>query len=145
MFPPNAARSPVKGRTSPIFSVNEQFALACACEGLAVEAAAPTEMATAAIAIAAAARVTLIDLSTGLPPLDLAGVPQSPRLENVGTLTDLPLRRKGRRSYWPRPFSSGKLPEPLFPTCAETQGGRPGSRLSRALACRAVVAGARSA
>jgi hypothetical protein len=75
--------------------VNEQVALACAFVALAVETAAPTEMATAAIAIADAARVTLIDLNTGLPPLDLAGVPQSPRLGNVGTLTDLPLKRKG--------------------------------------------------
>ena len=90
MLPPYAARSPVNGRTSPIRSVNEQFALlACACVGLAVETAAPTETATAAIAIAATARVTLIDLSTGrllsiLPPL-----------RTVGNLTDLPLRRKG--------------------------------------------------
>src|SRR5581483_2848010 len=65
MFPPYAARSPVNGRTSPIFNVNEQF------DAVAVDAlplrAAETPAATsaiAAIASAASAALTLTDWRT---------------------------------------------------------------------------------
>src|SRR5579864_9065148 len=70
MFPPNAARPPVNGSTLPIRSVNEQLA-----PGAAVDAVAATAAAEPTAASTSVARLTLLDVSTELPPVGRPAVP----------------------------------------------------------------------
>src|ERR1700751_3614849 len=91
MLPPNAARPPVNGRTSPMRSVNEQLAA-----GAAVDAVAATAAAAPPAARAKVARLTPLDVSTELPPMFDRRCRRRAAAHNVATLTDISLKGKDR-------------------------------------------------
>jgi hypothetical protein len=97
MLPPNAARLPVNGRTSPIRSVNEQFAFwAAAVDAVATDALAASAAKIPATAATAPARLSLLELSTEVPPLRRAACRRRATAHNVATLTDISLKGKDR-------------------------------------------------
>src|SRR5581483_3842200 len=73
MLPPYAARPPVNGSTVPIRSVNEHFA----AWGDAVDAVAVSAARIPAPASTTTTRLSLLHLTTGLPPVGPAAAARS--------------------------------------------------------------------
>src|ERR1700745_3255156 len=91
MLAPKAARQRVTGSTPPMRSGNEQLAA-----GAAVDAVAATAAAAPTAASANVARLTLLDVSTELPPMFDRRCLRRAAPHNVATLTDISLKGKDR-------------------------------------------------
>jgi hypothetical protein len=87
----------VNGSTVPIRNVNEQLVFcAVAVDAVAVDALAASAAMIPATAATTAARLSLLDLSTEIPPLRRAACRRCAAAHNVATLTDISLKGKDR-------------------------------------------------
>ncbi len=87
----------MNGKTSPIRSVNEQLAFcALAVDAVATDALAASAARIPATAVIATARLSLLELSTEVPPVRHAACRRRATAHNVATLTEISLKGKDR-------------------------------------------------
>ena len=94
MLPPYAARPPVNGSTVPMRSVNAQLAFCAAA--VDADAVAASAARVPAAVTTTTARLSLLDLSTELPPVGRPACRRRTAAHNVATLTDISLKGKDR-------------------------------------------------